>query len=153
MSPFLNCMDSETACSQTFPHLGTVRYQSSTMYNTEPHIIPCLFLSLLSTTKRNQCILRSNNFTKFTFYFPFCTTWHIKTGGFLTNTAFFQHCIHICRQRISKFDAQASRWNGEFSISGGRWITPASDSFILGANILPVPTFIIFRLDSVMKLL
>lgn len=39
-----------------------------------------------------------------------------------------------------------------FSFLGGRWITPASDSFILGANILSVPTFIIFRSGSVSSL-
>lgn len=65
---FKNCVDSGTACSQSLPDSGNVHYQSLIMYNRETCMIPCLFFCLLSTTKWNQCIFRSNDFTKFTFY-------------------------------------------------------------------------------------
>lgn len=95
--------------SQPFPHLDTVCYQSSVMYNREVDVIPCLFLCLLTATKWNQCIFRPNNFTKLTFFFfSFLHNIAHKTR-WLLEKYFSQHCIHIYRQRISKSNAQASR--------------------------------------------
>lgn len=151
MSPLLNRTDFETACSQPFSHLRTVHSNLQSCATERLTSFPaCSFAYFQPLNGIN--VFFGQTTSQSSLFFPFCTTCHIKPGGFLKNTALLQHCIHIFRQWISKSDAQTSRWNGEFSISGGRWITPASDSFILGANILPIPTFIIFRSGSMSSL-